>query len=114
MKNSNKKTLCYMYIMMIATMIFYFGVILLASIFIPEGIQQLVIIIISTLILFVVCLVALKIEFEIGYYECKNCKHAFDSTYKEIVWAMHIGTTRYLKCPKCKKKSWSKNVFTNQ
>ena len=44
-------------------------------------------------------LLAVKIEQKIGYYECKNCKHRYVPTYREVLLAMHIGTTRRLKCP---------------
>ena len=32
-------------------------------------------------------------------------------TYKQALGAMHRGTTRYLKCPKCNKRSWCKKVI---
>ena len=55
--------------------------------------------------------IALKFELDAGYYECKNCHHKFIPTYKEVMFAMHMSTTRYLKCPKCNKRSWAKKVF---
>ena len=57
---------------------------------------------------------ALKIEQVAGYYECKHCKHRYVPTYKAIARAMHMGRTRYLKCPKCNKKSWQKKVITKE
>lgn len=55
---------------------------------------------------------ALKIEVEAGYYVCKKCKHKFIPKYSEAFWAMHVGWTRYLKCPDCKEKSWCKKVIS--
>lgn len=54
---------------------------------------------------------ALRIEQVAGLYECKNCHHKYIPTFNQICWAMHIGRTRYLKCPKCGKKSWNKKVL---
>lgn len=55
---------------------------------------------------------ALKIEQVAGYYECSECHHKYVPTYKSVFLAMHMGRTRYLKCPKCNKKSWNKKVLT--
>ena len=32
--------------------------------------------------------------------------------FKSVLWAMHVNRTRYLKCPKCEKKSWNKKVLS--
>ncbi len=50
----------------------------------------------------------LKIEKDAGYYECKICGHKYIPTYKSVLWSAHIGRTRFMKCPKCGKKSWNK------
>lgn len=55
---------------------------------------------------------ALKIEQVAGYYECSECHHKYVPTYKNVFFAMHMGRTRYLKCPKCNKKSWNKKVIS--
>lgn len=54
---------------------------------------------------------ALKIEQVAGYYECKHCKHKYVPTLRVVTLAMHIGRTRYMKCPECGKKSWQKKVL---
>ena len=51
---------------------------------------------------------ALKIEQTAGYYECGECGHRYVPTFAAVFLAMHLGRTRYLKCPKCGKRSWSK------
>lgn len=53
----------------------------------------------------------LIIEKDAGYYECGNCHHKYIPTYRAILFAMHMGRTRYLKCPKCNKKSWNKKTI---
>ena len=54
----------------------------------------------------------LKIEQTAGYYECEKCHNKYVPTYSSVFLAMHIGRTRYMKCPKCGKKSWNKKVIT--
>lgn len=57
---------------------------------------------------------AVKIEQVAGYYECQKCRHRYVPTYMSVNLAMHIGRTRYMKCPKCGKRSWQKKVLTIQ
>ena len=45
------------------------------------------------------------------FYKCKNCGYEIVPTYSEALWAMHRGTTRYLKCPNCEKRTWCKKVL---
>ena len=59
-------------------------------------------------------LFALKIEQTAGYYECSKCHHKYVPTYSSVLWAMHINRTRYMKCPKCNKRSWQKKVITKE
>ncbi len=54
---------------------------------------------------------AIKIEQTAGYYECGKCHHKYIPTYQNVFFAMHIGRTRYMKCPKCNEKSWNKKVL---
>lgn len=56
-------------------------------------------------------LFCLKIEKEAGFYECGHCRHKYIPSYKSILWSMHFGRTRYLKCPKCNKRSWNKKTI---
>lgn len=51
------------------------------------------------------------IEQTAGYYECKVCRHQYVPTYGSVLWAMHMGRTRYMKCPECGKRSWQKKVI---
>ena len=55
---------------------------------------------------------AIKIEQTAGYYECDKCHYKYIPTYKSVLFAMHHGRTRYMKFPKCNKKSWNKKVLT--
>ena len=52
-----------------------------------------------------------RIEQIAGYYECKKCGHKYVPTFSSVIWSMHMGRTRYMKCPKCGEKSWQKKVI---
>ena len=63
------------------------------------------------LIQFVVAIhFCLCVEEDAGYYECAHCHNKYIPTYKQVLFSMHYGRTRYMKCPKCNKKSWQKKV----
>ena len=53
----------------------------------------------------------LVIEKDAGFYECQHCHNKYIPTYKQVLFSMHYGRTRYMKCPKCDKKSWQKKVI---
>jgi len=56
----------------------------------------------------------LRIEQTAGYYECKKCGHKHIPKYSSVFVAMHIGRTRYMKCPKCNQCSWQKKVISKE
>ena len=62
--------------------------------------------------LFVIAFCMLKIEQVAGYYECEHCRNKYVPSYNSVVWAMHLGRTRYMKCPKCHKWSWQEKVIS--
>ena len=108
----NKKLMTSMWTILITSTIFYVGILLLAVITLEEGIILGTIICSSTVVFLISSFIALKFELDAGYYECKNCHHKHVPSYFTVLWAPHMSTTRYLKCPKCGKKSWSKKVMT--
>ena len=55
---------------------------------------------------------AVRIEQVAGYYECKLCGHRYVPSYKAVSMAPHMGRTRYMRCPKCQKKSWQKKKIS--
>lgn len=72
---------------------------------------QILLIMTATVLLVIAVFVALKIEQDAGYYVCKHCNHNYQPTYMGIIWAPHLGRTRYMKCPNCGKKSWQKKCI---
>ena len=79
-------------------------------IFVPAGVWQLVAIIGIVVVFLIPCFYALKLEVSVGAYKCKKCGHEIVPTYSQAMNAMHMGTTRYLKCPECGKRTWCKKV----
>ena len=59
----------------------------------------------------VTMLFGLRIEQIAGYYKCEECGHKYVPKYWPVFFAMHMGRTRHLRCPKCGKKSWQKKVL---
>ena len=61
---------------------------------------------------FVICMAfALRIEQVAGYYQCAKCGHKYVPKYSSVNLAMHVGRTRYMRCPHCGKYSWQKKVI---
>ena len=83
----------------------------IAAFLIPEGVWQGVTILGICVVFLIPCFYALKLEISVGAYKCKNCGHDIVPAYAEALNAMHMGTTRYLKCPKCNQRSWCKKVL---
>ena len=91
----------------------------LALIFIASTIQmesyiRILIITLASIIFAVGIGNAIKIEQIAGYYECEKCHHKYVPDYLSVFWAMHIGRTRYMKCPKCEKRSWQKKRLNQE
>lgn len=101
-----------MWTILITSAMFYAMILLLAVNTLKEGIILGTIICVSTMIFVIAGFIALKFELDAGYYECKKCHHKFIPKYKEVLFAMHMSTTRYLKCTECHKRSWTKKVMS--
>ena len=111
-EESDKRLLNIEVIMGIISIIMYLIVIMVVSFSNMQDSTRVLIIMILTVFVFIECLLALRIEQQAGYYECRKCHHKYVPTYSNVLWAMHINRTRYMKCPKCQKRSWQKKVLT--
>ncbi len=101
------------WVMMSIITILFLGVVFLGYYMLNNNTTLGIILIISSIILLATAVMfALKIEQDAGYYECKKCHYKYIPTYKSVLIAMHYGTTRYMKCPHCKKRSWHKKTIT--
>ena len=107
----NKTVWKSMWVIMIVSMIAMFAGILIAAFMMPEGVWQVLTILGLCIVFLIPCFYALKLEVSVGAYKCKNFGYEIVPTYSEALRAMHSGTTRYLKCPNCQKRTWCKKVL---
>ena len=75
---------------------------------------RIALIVFALIMIFTVAFIAVGIEQKAGYYECRSCGHRYVPTYWQTNLAPHTGRTRYMKCPKCGKRSWQKKVLTKE
>ena len=87
------------------------GFSLVAAFFQMPDWLKVVLVIIGFILGIIGIMYALKIEQTAGYYECQKCGHKYIPTFNSVMWAMHFGRTRYMKCPECNKRSWQKKVL---
>lgn len=107
----NKKLMMYeMVIGIFATMLF-FTFIFVAVFAVENTVVKIILFSLAFPIFIIGISFALMIETEAGYYECGHCHNKYVPKFSKVFWAMHIGTTRYLRCPQCNRKSWSKKVM---
>lgn len=111
-EEQNKKMMMYEWVIGGMSSIIFFVLIFTLSYAIESTVIRIVLGILAFVILMVGISFALKIETETGYYECQKCHNKYVPKYSEVYFAMHIGTTRYLKCPECGKRSWNKKVMS--
>ncbi len=111
LEKKNKTIWNAMWTIMTVSIIGLFGGLAIIAVFVPAGPWMLAAIIPLCLVFLIPCFYALKLEVSVGAYKCKNCGHEITPTYREALFAMHRGTTRYLKCPKCNQRTWCKKVL---
>ncbi len=114
LEDKNKIIWKSMWVIMSVSIIALLSGISIAAFLIPEGIWQVITMLGICVIFLVPCFYALKLEVSVGAYKCKKCGCEIVPTYFEALNAMHMGTTRYLKCPKCNKRTWCKKVLKNK
>ena len=112
-EESDKRLLTLEWVVIILSMIVLLIPIII-SVYVPMEEWKRVLCVFAGLIPAVIGFVfSMKIEQVAGYYECKHCSHRYVPTFKDINLSMHMGRTRYMKCPECGKKSWQKKVISN-
>ena len=111
LEKKNKTIWNAMWTIMTVSIIGLIGGLAIIAFLMPEGPWQLVAILALCVLFLIPCFYALRLEVSIGAYKCKSCGHEITPTYREALFAMHAGTNRYLKCPKCNKRTWCKKVL---
>lgn len=90
---------------------FFFGVLFLAVYLeLPDWARIVLIVGDFLLYLFLIGYLC-RIEQIAGYYECPECRYRYVPSFKSVFFAPHMGRTRKMKCPNCKKKTWQKKVI---
>ena len=111
LEEKNKTIWTSMWAIMLVSIIGLIGGLAVIAFFMPDGPWMIVAILALCAVFLIPCFYALKLEVSVGAYKCKNCGHEIVPTYSQALNAMHMGTTRYLKCPKCNKRTWCKKVI---
>ena len=112
LEEQTKKLLNLEIIICLISCIPFLVLILLVAYFKMSTILRIILIIIAIILFIVGIFTSMKIEREVGYYECKKCHNKYIPNNLPFWFSMHLGRTRYLKCPKCHKYSWNKKVLT--
>ena len=107
-----KKMFFYENVIGIGSTIIFTILILMSVYFVESEGIKILLFIFAFLFLITGVSIALKIETEEGYYECQKCHHKYIPSYRQVYFAMHIGRTRYMKCPHCQKRSWQKKIYS--
>ena len=107
-----KKMFFYENVIGIGSTIIFAILIFMSVYFVENGGIKILLFIFAFLFLITGVSIALKIETEEGYYECQKCHHKYIPSYRQVYFAMHIGRTRYMKCPHCQKRSWQKKIYS--
>lgn len=74
---------------------------------------------IKVLLVTIACLIfgtgllfAMEGDRTIGWFQCRHCGEKFVPGFWHYTCAMHILSTRHLKCPACHKRGWDKKVLS--
>ncbi len=109
---NNKRIMRDMWVLLITAAVFYAAILGISVYAFGESTTFAIITVIASIMFISVGFYALKLEVDAGYYECSKCHHRFKTKYMSALMAPHLSTTRYLKCPNCGKRAWSKKVVT--
>ena len=108
----NKKLMMYEKVIGFGSTISFITLIFVTSFLVDNNIARIVLFMLAFILLIIGVSFALKIETETGYYECQKRHYKYVPKYSQVYFAMHSGTTRYMKCPKCNKKSWQRKTLS--
>ncbi len=109
---SDKRLLTMEIVMGVLISIVFFALIFIASFAEIKSWLRITLIITGFIPFIIMLPFAIRIEQTAGYYECQICHNKYIPTFSSVLWAMHINRTRYMKCPKCNKRSWQKKIIS--
>ena len=111
-EQSDKRLLTMEIVIGVLISIVFFALIFIASFVEMEEWLRITLIMTGFIPFIIMIPFAIRIEQKAGYYECEHCHHKYVPTFSSVLWAMHVNRTRYMKCPKCGKRSWQKKVIS--
>lgn len=111
-EEADRRLLRLEWVMCISAIICMLGMCMVAAFLPMKDWLRVVLIIVGFVPFLLVLPYAIKIEKTAGYYVCAKCGHRYVPTFHSVLWSMHAGRTRYMKCPHCHQKSWQKKVLT--
>ena len=109
---SDKRLLTMEIVMGVLISIVFFALIFIASFAEIKSWLRITLIITGFIPFIIMLPFAIRIEQTAGYYECQICHNKYIPTFSSVLWSMHINRTRYMKCPKCNKRSWQKKIIS--
>ena len=110
-EEADKRLLALEVLIGVLSIIILLGAVFTASFFPMRDWVRICIILVAFAVSLVGIGYAIKIEQTAGYYECAKCRHRYVPTFKSVLGAMHMGRTRYMRCPKCGQRSWQRKVI---
>lgn len=110
-QDSDRKMLSLEWVIGILSVIIILSFSIIAKYFEMEESVRIILVIIGFVIGLIGLGFAIRIEQIAGYYQCGKCRKKYVPKYVSVLWAMHFGRTRYMKCPHCNKRSWQKKVI---
>ena len=111
-ERSDKNILRLEVALMVLSTLFLFALVMLGALLNLKAWVRIVIIVPGFVQLLICAFISLKIEQQVGYYECPECGEKFIPTFNQTFFAPHMGRTRHIKCPKCGKKCWCKKTLS--
>ena len=112
-EETNKKMLRHEVVIGLIGTVAFIAFVLIAALIPDVKLWIRLIIIIFGAVLFAVSMYyAIKIEREVGYYECPDCGHKYVPGMAAFINAPHMGRTRKMKGPQCGRRNWQKKVLT--
>lgn len=111
-ENLGKKLLNMGKLTVIVSLLFFIELIIIAIVVDMSTLARILIICFGLVVFCAFAVLCVIIEQKVGYYKCAKCNHTYKPTFKQALWAMHLGRTKYVKCPHCGERSWNKKVLT--
>lgn len=110
-ERSNRYLLTMEVFLIIVSMVLLVGAALLVSYVEMPDAWRLIVMTIAFVMALPSIVACMVIEQKAGYYQCPECGHKHVPSLRAAMFAVHMGWTKKLVCPKCGKKCWQKKVL---